>query len=233
MPTWSKRRMSVMHCIFPCRRECAELARNNRKLASDTLNRASSRGRGHSQDAKSSRMSAAVSAPFAAAPPSITCVEQVALALLERHHLLLDRVDGDQPVDHDRLVLADPVGAVDRLRLDRRVPPRVEHEDVVGLGQVEPEAAGLQADQEHRAVAVLELRRSARPGRGCARPGSSSRSPRRRAAARTSPRKPVNWLNTNARWPSAAISASCSTRASILLDRTSGVLVVDQARRRG
>ena len=44
--------------------------------------------------------------------------------------------------------------AVDRLRLDGRVPPGVEQEDVVGGGQVEAEAAGLEADEEDAAVRV-------------------------------------------------------------------------------
>lgn len=38
--------------------------------------------------------------------------------LLELEDALLDRVPGDQPVGEDRLLLADPVGAVDRLRFD-------------------------------------------------------------------------------------------------------------------
>ena len=40
--------------------------------------------------------------------------------------------------------------------LGGRVPPRVEQEAVVGFGQVQPEPAGLEADQEHRVGAVLE-----------------------------------------------------------------------------
>jgi hypothetical protein len=38
--------------------------------------------------------------------------------------------------------------AVDRLGLDGGVPPGIEEEDVSGGGQVEPGAAGAQADQE-------------------------------------------------------------------------------------
>ena len=55
--------------------------------------------------------------------------------------------------------LADPVGAVGRLILDRRIPPAVEVEDVAGVGQVEPEAAGAQRhDQDPRLAArLLEL----------------------------------------------------------------------------
>ena len=65
--------------------------------------------------------------------------EQLALAGLQREHLVLDGVGGDEPIDEDVLVLADPVGAVDGLGLGRRVPPRVEQEDVVRLGEGQPE----------------------------------------------------------------------------------------------
>ena len=78
-------------------------------------------------------------------------VEQRGLPGLERHHLLLDGVLGDQPVDHHLLGLADAVHPVDGLRLGGRVPPRVEQDAVVGLGQVQAEPAGLEADQEDRA----------------------------------------------------------------------------------
>src|SRR5687768_1369521 len=73
-------------------------------------------------------------------------VGQVLLALLELEHLLLDRVLGDQAVGEHVLGLADAVGAVDRLGLDGRVPPRVEEEDVLGGGEVEAQPAGLEAD---------------------------------------------------------------------------------------
>ena len=66
------------------------------------------------------------------------------------------RAADDQLVDEDRLVLADAVGAVGGLVLDRRVPPRVVVDDGVGGGQVEADAAGLEADQEDRHLAGLE-----------------------------------------------------------------------------
>ena len=47
------------------------------------------------------------------------------------------------------------MGAVDRLALHRGIPPGVEQEDVVRRRQVQAEAAGLQADQEHLAVRVV------------------------------------------------------------------------------
>ena len=71
---------------------------------------------------------------------------------LQLQHLLLDRVARDEPVGEDRSRLPDAVRAVDRLGLDGRVPPRIEQEHVLGRGQVEAEAAGLQADEEERTV---------------------------------------------------------------------------------
>jgi len=38
------------------------------------------------------------------------------------------------------------VRAVDGLGLDRRVPPGIENEDIIGGGQVQPQAARLEAD---------------------------------------------------------------------------------------
>jgi hypothetical protein len=52
--------------------------------------------------------------------------------LLELEDLLLDGVAADQPVGEDALGLADPVRAVDGLRLDGGVPPGVEQVDVAG-----------------------------------------------------------------------------------------------------
>ena len=65
---------------------------------------------------------------------------------------------GDHPVDVDRAGLADAVGAVDGLGLGGGVPPRVEHEHVVGLGEGEPEPTRLERDEEHRGRALPERR---------------------------------------------------------------------------
>ena len=62
----------------------------------------------------------------------------------------------DEPVDEDRLVLSDPVGAVHGLTLHRRVPPRIVVDHRVGLGQGQADAARLQAQQKHRRVALRE-----------------------------------------------------------------------------
>jgi hypothetical protein len=60
-------------------------------------------------------------------------------------------------LDEHRLGLAEAVGAVGGLVFDGRVPPRVVVDHRVGGGEVEADAAGLQADQEDRHLAVLEL----------------------------------------------------------------------------
>src|SRR5262245_2819822 len=67
--------------------------------------------------------------------------EQLGLASLECHDLLLDGVLGDEAVDHDVAGLADAVETVHCLCLRRGVPPWVEEDAVVGLGQVQAEAA--------------------------------------------------------------------------------------------
>ncbi len=82
---------------------------------------------------------------------------------LQREDLLLDGVGRDVPVDEDRLVLPDPVHPVDGLLLGSGVPPRVEDEDVVGLGQGEAEPPGLQRDEEDRRLSLPEVADHARP----------------------------------------------------------------------
>src|SRR5207253_1156652 len=82
--------------------------------------------------------------------------EEVGLAAGKRDDLLFDRVARDQPVDVHGSGLADAVGAVDRLVLGGGIPPGVEQEAVVGLGEVEAEATGLEADEEDRVVAGTE-----------------------------------------------------------------------------
>ena len=67
-----------------------------------------------------------------------------------RGDLLLDRAGADELADLHRLALPDPERAVGGLVLDRRVPPAVDVDHVVGRGQVQPGAAGLQRQHEQR-----------------------------------------------------------------------------------
>src|SRR5215472_1056038 len=78
------------------------------------------------------------------------------LAFLQLQHALFDSALRHELVDKDGLVLADAVGAVGRLVLDRRVPPGVVVDDRIGRGQIEPGAAGLEADQKERHLALLK-----------------------------------------------------------------------------
>src|ERR1700730_1110280 len=79
------------------------------------------------------------------------------LALLQFEHALFHRPLRDEFVDEDGLVLADAVGAVGGLVLDGRVPPWIVMDHRVGRGQVEAGAAGLEADQKQRRLALLKL----------------------------------------------------------------------------
>src|SRR5690606_9227130 len=83
-----------------------------------------------------------------AADPRLTGADdgvgQLALALEQGGHAVLDRPLGDQPVHLHRAVLADAVGAVGGLVLDRGVPPAVVVDHVGGTGEVEPGPAGAQ-----------------------------------------------------------------------------------------
>ena len=190
------------HGFLPCR-TALESTR-----ASPATDRAGAPCETDTQSSNSPRMSSAVSACANSASSSMHGPEQARLALLQRHHLLLDRAGRDQPVDHDGAGLPDAVRAVDRLRLGRRVPPRVEQEDVVGLGEGEPEAARLEADEEHRRVARRGTTRSPRPrSPRASRRGTRSGMPRCLESRRDEARNDVNWLKTRVRWPSATISS--------------------------
>lgn len=81
-----------------------------------------------------------------------------AFLFLEAADFFLDAVFHQQTVGEDGLLLADAVGAVDRLSLDGGIPPRIEKHDIGGRGQVQTGAAGLEADEKHSgAVVVLEF----------------------------------------------------------------------------
>ena len=71
-------------------------------------------------------------------------------------HLFLDAALEHELVDGHRSRLADAMGAIGGLLFDRRVPPRIEMDDVVGSGQVDADATGLEAEQEHLALAALK-----------------------------------------------------------------------------
>ena len=84
-------------------------------------------------------------------------IGQIAFGFVEAQDFLLDGVARNQVIDGHVLVLPDAVGAVGGLLLDGGIPPRVQVDDVVGVGQVEAQSAGFQADEEHGHQAVLEV----------------------------------------------------------------------------
>lgn len=84
----------------------------------------------------------------------------------------LNRVGGDEPVDDDRLLLADAVAAILGLEIHLRVlqgqripaaayPIAVVEDDGVGGGEIDAEATGARADEENLdvgvAIEVLDL----------------------------------------------------------------------------
>src|SRR5204862_5637382 len=66
-----------------------------------------------------------------------------ALFILQFDDPLFDRARGDQFIDKDGLCLADAVGAVGRLVLDRRVPPWVVMDHRIRRGEVQSAAPRL------------------------------------------------------------------------------------------
>ena len=64
---------------------------------------------------------------------------------LQREHLLLDGVRHDQPQHLHPAHLPQPVAPVDRLLLDRGVPPGVHHDHEGGLGRGARRAAAAAA----------------------------------------------------------------------------------------
>src|SRR5262249_480750 len=82
-------------------------------------------------------------------------VGEIAFGVLEREDFFFDCVAGDDAVSEDLSRLAEAVRAVNRLCLDRWVPPRVKQIDVFGRRQVQSQSACLQADQEQLAAGVI------------------------------------------------------------------------------
>ena len=95
-------------------------------------------------------------------------VDEALLAVLELEYLLFECGGADETVDEDGTALALTVGTADSLFLGSGVPPWVEEEDIIGLGEVEAYAASLQGDKEELACGVfLEPSYDAFPVGGC------------------------------------------------------------------
>ena len=76
-------------------------------------------------------------------------LDEVAFAGLEVEDLFLDRSAGDEFVAGDDIPLADPVGAVGGLGFHGWIPPGIEMDNRVRPGEVEADAARLEADEEN------------------------------------------------------------------------------------
>ena len=74
--------------------------------------------------------------------------------MLQLEDLLLHRIARDETRREHPARLANSMRAVDRLRFDRRIPPRIQQEHVVCRRQVETEAARLEADEEDAALGI-------------------------------------------------------------------------------
>ena len=66
--------------------------------------------------------------------------------------LLLHRIAREESVSDHLVLLTNPVGPVDRLVLDRRVPPGIVEDHVGGRGQVQTRSTSLQGEQEHGGI---------------------------------------------------------------------------------
>src|SRR6266851_4138921 len=77
--------------------------------------------------------------------------------LLLDHHVdpLFHRADADELAYLDVLALPDPEGPVGGLILHRGIPPAVDVDDMIGGGQIQPGAAGLEGQDEHRRIRYL------------------------------------------------------------------------------
>jgi len=139
-----------------------------------------------------------------------------ALRCLQLPDLLLDGAGGDEAVGVDGAGLADAMSAVNGLRFDGRIPPRIVEDDVAGRGEVEAGAGGAEAEEEQAGIGILlEGLHHVLTVLGFAGQqvgGDFPRfrhSPWRRRSIRT------NWLKTRTFCPSASSGSSSSNRVSV------------------
>ena len=147
-------------------------------------------------------------------------VEKFALALEHLVDPLLDCVECQESRDGDGPLHADPMGPIDRLVFDSRIPPAVEQKDIAGELQIQPHAAGAVGHQDDLAVGIVAELRDQR--RRVAVIGYLAvifeRLEPRRAASVISASVCTHWLKTIAFRPLAAHSSkSVSSRSSLLL----------------
>src|SRR5688500_5299778 len=76
------------------------------------------------------------------------------LLMLQRADFLLHRSVREQAIRDHGLGLSDAMRAVDRLRLDGRVPPGIVENGITRRRQIEPETRGFQREEEHGLAAI-------------------------------------------------------------------------------
>ncbi len=82
-------------------------------------------------------------------------VGEFAFASLQFEDFFLHSVAGNEAVGEDIAGLADAVSTVDRLGLHGRIPPGVEQKHILGGGEIEAKAAGLETDEEDGAGGIF------------------------------------------------------------------------------
>lgn len=76
-------------------------------------------------------------------------------SLLEFPDLFFHRAGRDQTIGVHRLGLADSMGSIDRLGLNRRVPPRIVEHDVTGGGQIKTRSSCPQTQKEDGGLGIV------------------------------------------------------------------------------
>jgi hypothetical protein len=75
--------------------------------------------------------------------------QQLTLVGLQGEYPLLNGIPSHEPVDQDRIYLADAIRPVRRLVLNGWIPPRIEDVDMVRCREIESNPAGLQREEKH------------------------------------------------------------------------------------
>ena len=84
-------------------------------------------------------------------------ISEVSLVLYHLVNALLEGVLSDETVDEDILMLANAVGSVGGLCLNRGIPPEIIVDDMTCSGEIEASACGFQGEQEHLVAACVLL----------------------------------------------------------------------------
>src|SRR5262249_35421514 len=81
-------------------------------------------------------------------------VEEVPFPFQDFRDPIFNGVLHQEAVDKNRVLLANAMGTIDGLVLDRRIPPAIEQEYVIGALQIQADATGTVAHEYHMEVGV-------------------------------------------------------------------------------